>query len=420
LNSVSSVPTLSARSIATPRFIITAASIVLGLLLQSGTAWLLKANINAGFSDFRNFYTAGKIVNEGKSDRLYDASLQEQVQKTFVAPSLQHDFNYLPYIHPPFEAIAFGLFARMSYPTAFWAFWVCNLLLTCICLLVLHPHITHLHQAFGLVILAAALFKPLLTSEIQGQDSILMLLLVIGCYLALIRERPLIAGVFVGVACFKPQQALILLLLVMMVSAARVHTFTGFIGACASLVAASVVALGWKVTVGYPHAVKVFTALYDSGNYHPEEMPNVRGLTISMLQGHVSHQVLTAVMGFISAVVFGLTVWILSRRKHAAIQIRFSVLVMCVLLVAYYGYSHDFTPLLLPVLLIWDFLAREGMSSWTRKTVAAGLVVLVCGGFFSMLAPQLLGCVVLLVWALLWVEMYRSGSSPVSEIPAAS
>lgn len=393
---------------------------MLGVLLQFGAAWLLKENIKAGFSDFRNFYTAGKIVNEGKGDQLYDRSLQAQVQNTFVAPSLRGASHFLAFIHPPFEAIAYGLLARMPYVTAFWTLWACNLLLAYASLLILRAQIPFLHPLFGLVILAMALFMPLLTAEIQGQDSILTLLLVIACYLSLVRGRPLLAGFFLGMACFKPQQALLMLLLVMITTPGRWRTFAGFAASCSSLVAASALVVGWKATIGYPHAVKVFTSLYDEVNDHPNAMPNVRGLTLSLLQGRVSHQWIMIVIEAMSAIILILTVWILYSRRHTELQIRFSVLVSCVLLIGFYEYSHDFTPLLLPILLIWNFLAREGLRSWSRKVLAACLVVLVCGGLLSILLPQVLGCLVLLVWALLWRELYRVDREPIFGVASAT
>jgi hypothetical protein len=357
-------------------------------------------------------------VDEGKGDHLYDRSLQASVQKTFVAPSLQNDFNFLAYIHPPFEAMVYGLLALMPYPTAFWTFWVCNLLLAYASVLILRPQMPFLYEGFGLAFLAMALFKPLLTAEIQGQDSIVMLFLVIACYLGLVHDRPLLAGFSLGLACCKPQQALLLLLLVMITSTQRWRIFAGFMAACASLAAVSVLTVGWKATVGYPHAVKVFASLYDEVNDHPNTMPNVRGLTLSVLQGRVSHQSLMAIVEIVSAIALIVTVWILRSRRHAEIQIRFSVLVSCVLLIAFYGYSHDFTPLLLPVLLMWNFLAREGLNSFHRKLLAGCLAVLVCGGLLSILSSQVLGCMVLLFWALLWMELYRVGPVPSSEIRA--
>jgi hypothetical protein len=178
--------------------------------------------------------------------------------------------------------------------------------------------------------------------------------------------------------------------------------------------------VGWKATIGYPHAVKVFTSHYDEVNDHANAMPNVRGLTLSLLQGRVSHQWIMGVIEVMSAIILILTVWILYSRRHAEFQIRFSVLVSCVLLIGFYEYSHDFTTLLLPILLIWNFLAREGLRSWSRRVLAACLIVLVCGGLLSILPPQVLGCLVLLVWALLWMVLYRVGPDSISALAPAA
>ena len=419
MNSVSSVQEVASRSIALRRSIVAMVAILLGVLLQCGIAWELRANINAGYPDFRNFYTAGKIVAAGQGDLLYDRALQAKVQKTFVAPSIRGDFNFLPYIHPPFEAIAYGLLARMPYATAFWTLWVCNLLLAYACVLILRPQIPYLHEAFGLVLLGTSLFKPLMTAAIQGQDSILMLFLVIACYLGLVHRRPGLAGIALGFACFKPQQCLLFLLLVLVISERRWRVLAGFAGSAASLVVAAAVGVSWKATVGYPAAVRVFTSLYDEVKDGARSMPNVRGLTLSLLQGRVPHQTITAVIAVISTAILLATIWILYRSSHAELPLRFAALVTCVLVVSFYGYSHDFTPLLLPILLVWNFLAREGLGTPQRKLIGASLFVLICGGLASILLPQVLGCLCLLLLGLIGWELYQAPSQQMrSPVPA--
>jgi hypothetical protein len=408
----SSISISSPRSGAVRRVIITAIALLVGVLLQIGTAWMLKANIDAGFSDFRNFYTAGKIVDQGQGDRLYDRSLQAEVQRTFVAPSLRGDANFLPFIHPPFEVLVYAPLARLPYATAFWILWGCNLLFAYIAVFLIQPQIPILHESFGLVLLALALFKPLLTAEIQGQDSIWMFLLIVLCYLGLVHGRPLLSGFALGLACCKPQQGLLLLLLVLIITSKRWRFVAGSAAAFASLLLASLLAVGWKATIGYPHAVKVFTSLYDEINDHPDAMPNIRGLTLSLLQGRVSHQIITDVIAIISAIILILTIWMLWSRRHSELPIRFALLVTCVLLTGFYEYSHDFTLLLLPVLLIWNVLAREGLHSWDRKILAGSIGLLILGGVVSILLPLVLGCTVLLVWGVLWVQLYRIHLEP--------
>src|ERR1700690_1363330 len=88
-------------------------------------AWILwgeRDKIRQGYGDFAILYTAGKIVQRGQSARLYDWQLQWHIQQEF-APGVTIRQAPLLYTHPPFEALAFSLLARFSFPTAFllWA-----------------------------------------------------------------------------------------------------------------------------------------------------------------------------------------------------------------------------------------------------------------------------------------------------------
>ncbi len=82
------------------------------------------AAIAKGDPDFTVFYTAGKMLREGRSAELYDPRAQQAVQREFTNNS---DLRRgpLPYIHPPFEALVFLPLTFLPYG---WAFSLWNLL----------------------------------------------------------------------------------------------------------------------------------------------------------------------------------------------------------------------------------------------------------------------------------------------------
>src|SRR5258705_13235499 len=58
--------------------------------------------------DFVEFYTAGKILNEYRSYRLYDFHLQDDLTREFLPQGLT-----IPYVPPPYVAILFSPLARI-------------------------------------------------------------------------------------------------------------------------------------------------------------------------------------------------------------------------------------------------------------------------------------------------------------------
>jgi hypothetical protein len=267
----------SSKGQAIGRSILLGVAVVLSLYLQFGIAWQFHQKINGGAPDFRNLYTAGKIVASGHADQLYDRDLQENVQKSLFGAPTQDNFNFLPYIHPPFEAIGYALLALMPYSAAFWTLWVCNLLLAYASVSILYSQVSNLHKAFGLLILAMSIFKPLLTAEIQGQDSIFILLLFVVCFVSLTRKWHLLAGAAIGLSCCKPQQALLLLFILVITSRSRWRLLLAFSVTCLSMTVVSVATVGLKATLGFPLALRVFSALYDDTKDRANIMPNIRG-----------------------------------------------------------------------------------------------------------------------------------------------
>src|SRR4029079_16102116 len=82
----------------------------------------LRREIAAGYPDFTIFYTAGKVVNEGRGRQVYDLETQFALQRSF-APEVKHRENALPFNHPPFEALLFVPLAGLPYVAAYlvWA-----------------------------------------------------------------------------------------------------------------------------------------------------------------------------------------------------------------------------------------------------------------------------------------------------------
>ena len=407
MNSVVSIQIPSSRGQAIGRSILLGVAVLLSLYLQFGIAWQFRQNINEGSPDFRNLYTAGKIVDSGHADQLYDRALQERVQKSLFGASVQGDFNFLPYIHPPVEAIAHALLALLPYFAAFWTLWVCNVLVAYISVLILRSQVPNLHKAFGLLIIAMSMFKPLLTAEMQGQDSIVILLLFIACFVSLARERYLLAGVAIGLACCKPQQALLLLLLVLiLIPRSRWRLLLAFGFTCLSMIVVSAATVGVKATLGFPRAVRVFSALYDDTKDRARVMPNIRGLMLSLLDSRLSHHSIVLVIQIVSGAVLVSTIWALRRKTQSDIGLRFALAVTCVVLVAFYGYIHDFTPLVLPLILVRNFLTGVGIKTWNQRLLAASVLILLCGGVLSILLPQVLACITILFFVLLYRELY--------------
>src|SRR5205085_3332204 len=125
-------------------------------------------------ADFIAFYSAGGVVARGAGPQLYDLAAKSEVLRQFT--------------HPPFEAVLYAPFALFSYSTAFRLWTLLNLSSLGLIFFLLRPYGT----AFGLserLLLLCAVFYPVFSVIVQGQDSLLVLLAVILAFLSLKKKR---------------------------------------------------------------------------------------------------------------------------------------------------------------------------------------------------------------------------------------
>jgi hypothetical protein len=172
--------------------------------LNAGMIWRLRDSILEGYGDFASFYTAGQIVRSGQSARLYDPALQWKIQQQF-ASTVKIRLGPLPYIRPPFEALLFLPFAYLRYPVACLV-WMTLKLILLLTLPLLLPRTDTEDGAIptpAVIILASLAFFPVAFDLIQGQDSVLLLLILVLALRLLLRNADLACGTVLALGMFK-------------------------------------------------------------------------------------------------------------------------------------------------------------------------------------------------------------------------
>jgi hypothetical protein len=383
-------------------------------LSQFGVAWMLRNQIAIGLTDFSAFYTGAKIVASGNGSNLYDLAIQTRVEGAYTVRS--DSASFLPYNHAPFEAMFLAPLAVFPYSAACWIWWVCSLLLGYLVLFLLRPSLPRLNTWLALAILGMGFFQPLLTAECQGQDSVLSLLLFTVCFVNLVRGQAWIAGAALAFTTYKPQLALTMIAILAITSEKRWRILAGFIETCLGLAALSIAMLGWRACAAYPAFVGRFAADFDDIKSHTETMPNLRGLMYPFFGTHLSHPVFVLLVGGVSILFVLAAIWAL-WRKGGTVQethLQFALAVTVTEIVAYHGFLHDMTVLLLPLFLVWNSLAETGLHSWRRRALAAVVLLLFCHQFLPVSDLPFYACASIALFALLCLEV-RSGGEPAVE-----
>lgn len=325
----------------------------LAIILALFLVWTFKIGIPHGLigrTDFRSMYTAGTLERTHPT-QLYSLDAQQDVQTHRIS---QGEFT-LPFFHPGYEAFLFVPFSLLPYPAAYLGFVLCNLLFLALCVLaglrVFSVTIPFLQPRPGLIVF---FFLPLYLAILQGQDSILFLLLLVLVWNQIDDKKDLRAGLLLAAALFKFQIVLPLACLLAIRRGPRL--LKGFL-----LGAAGVVALSFAAS---PQSPASFVALLRrsalagsklhgagyQGYIFPLQMANLRGLFFALFGAHLSSRGILVLTLAVSAVVFLIVAACMRRIGDEFLA--FAAALLACMLTSYHLLPHDATPLLLPILAI--------------------------------------------------------------------
>lgn len=325
----------------------------LAIILTLFTVWTLKFGIPHGLigrTDFRSMYAAG-VLERTHPTQLYSLDAQQDIQSRLVS---QGEFT-LPFFHPGYEAFLFVPLSFLPYSAAYLVFVCVNILLIALCVLVgmrvFSVVIPFLQPRPGMIVF---FFLPLWLAILQGQDSILFLLLLLLTWNQIDDAHPFRAGLILAAALFKFQIALPLACLLALRQGSRF--VKGFL-----LGAAGVALLSFAAS---PQSPSQFVALVrhaalaggklGAGGYQgyifPGQMANFRGLFYALTRGHLPPHTLLLVTLAVSVLFLALTALRIRRINDELLA--FSAALLACLLTSYHLYPHDLSPLLLPILAI--------------------------------------------------------------------
>jgi hypothetical protein len=320
-----------------------------------------------GRMDFRHLYTAGYMVRSGHAHELYDSDAEFKFQNELAGPLTMT----LPFNHLAYEALFFLPLSFAGFRLAYLLFFGINLVLVAACCKMLQPYLTSLKTIWTWLPPAILFcFYPIAAALIQGQDSIIMLTLVVAAFVSHRKGNDFWAGILVGLTVFKFHFSIPFLVLFLAWKWWRAAL--GFLASSAGAIAVSVAITGFGGTAVYLRSLvsmslELKTAQQqDFYGIHPVGMPNLRGLIYALTSQHLGHlwmQILTVVL---SAVLL-----LVAARSRPS----FSLAVLVTVLVSYHALLHDISLLVLPIGLLGAASILEWLpySGWTAAL--AGLIL---------------------------------------------
>ncbi len=320
-------------------------------------------------TDFPDFYAAARMVREGYGHQLYDVRAQEKFQLRYAGRTGDY------YIHPPFETLLFLPISLWSLHTAYLLWCLLNAAVLAYTAIMFQRHVIK-RLEWRVLLPLFFLFPPVLLSFLQGQDSLLLLLIMTLAVVELKRDRNFTAGCLLGCGLIKFH--IILTFVVLVASLGRKGLLRGFALVCVTLLLISASISGWGFLTAYPRFLMTLSSL-PLGGIHPAAMANIRGfVSISgIAQDRAARLALT---WSVSILVF----WYAWRSFRSskwtladATSMAFGNFVLAAMLVSYHLSPPDLSIALLPIGLFSQYLAEHtGIPRWARLSLLSSQCVL--------------------------------------------
>lgn len=342
----------------------------------------------ANGTDFPEFYAAARMVSEGCGHQLYDFQAQDRFQIRYAGRTGTY------YNHPPFETLLYLPFSLWSLDTAYLLWCLFNAGVLAYTAILFQRHVCN-RLDWRVLLLLFLLFPPVLLNFLQGQDALLLLLIMTLAVVELKRNCNFTAGCLLGCGLFKFHVVLSFALLVASLGKKGFLRGLGLVFVILLVISAAI--SGWGFLAAYPRFLMKLSGLPLAG-IHPAEMANVRGLV--GVSGIVSAPTARLALTLAGSVVILWLAWRCYRGSQSkfggAADLAFADLacgnfVLAAILVSYHLSPHDLCIALLPVGLLSQYLATgAGIPRWAR------LVLISCQ--FVLFLPPL--HVILLAWHL--------------------
>ena len=370
-----------------------------------GQAWHL---VRKGYSDFTIYYGAATMVRKGLGHQLYDSAAQYKAQREF-APDVPIRQSALPFNHPPFEALLFVPFTYLSYVPAFVCWNLVNVVILAVIPFLVRRHVPELGECpWPLWMLTSLAFFPIFFVLLQGQDTILLLLLYVLAFVCLRRNREMLGGGVLALGLFKPHLILPFVFLWALRAGRKIVYGFAAMAAVLGLVSLGIVGIGGLVS--YPSYVLHLEKTMAGGAIKPSEMPNLRGMIHVMTSNHAYAGTVVTIL--LSCAILLIAAILCRHREPGAGEFywKFSLAMVTSVFLSYHSLGYDLSILLLPIAMIVAAVSGgDSLRRWPRALIFSGVAILFFSPLYLFLAgghPALMGWAVLLLLSGIAMQMW--------------
>lgn len=361
----------------------------------------------AGHVDFRHLYTAGYMVRTGHGSELYSYARNLEFQNQQVGPAQ----GTLTFNHLAYEALFFAPLSYLGYQRAYIVFFLVNLLVIAGAIRILWPYFSPLATIWRFLPAAiVACFLPVSIALAEGQDSLLLLALIVAAMTAVDQQKEVLGGVLLGLTLFKFQYALPIVLLFLVWRRWRFlagFAISGTLAVALSLALTGITAI--REYLPYLLSISAQSTQADAARHgiHPEGMANLRGLAASIAGTSGASLSSSPLPSLLLTLLLSIAVLVWAGLKRPSLPLGLLVAI----LVSYHHVISDASLLIVPLGLVLSGAAvRPRRLTFLAGATYLGIPVLLFTGLhFSLLAVLLLA--LLALWDGTYWSRYLDGKA---------
>jgi hypothetical protein len=377
---------------------------------------LLHSGLSLKQFDFLYYYSGSRMVLEGLGSHIYDLPIISRLEASLAFPLLVRDGG-LPYIYPPYLAVALAPVAALPYDIAYLAWLAVNSLLLALTMSTLERYALLTGRPALAVRLAAFASLPVLVALFHGQTSILLAALLTASFFAARAGREMLAGSALAFTMVKPQYTLPFVLLFLL--RRRWKALAAFALTALALFTLPMLFLGLSIDGAYLDTMRA-TAVSGAhiAGFDASSNRSFAGAMQLLLPAPAS------TLATLTLDLIALLVLARSALRSQDIDLPFGLALLVALLISPHTLVHDLTLLLLPVAVALRYrLAGPHYLPWLLGLIYLAILI---GFFISFVYPFQLSVPALLAlgfWLVLAAEReYGRGQSaiPLVSVPAHS
>lgn len=349
--------------------ILLALFLALGLgLLGAYALTLVSGTIPPQKTDFINYYSAGRLVAEGHGAQLYNFAAMSAIERHVITP-YRLTYGVLPYVYPPYFAVAVAPLSLLSLVPAYALWAALNAVWLCLALVTIQRRAGLRVQGTAALWLGAWTFIPTFIGLLHGQVSFLLLALLGAALLSLERRWDVLAGVLFAVGMLKPTY--VLPCLVVLLVRRRWPALLSFLGASAVLSLVPILFTSPTINTAYTETLRRAMGWTTQFGYGPDKTASLAGPLRDILPSEA------ALVALVTLTVAALVGTAMAARRSHEIGPPFGLALLVGLLISPHVLIHDLVLLLIPVGIALQI--RDTGPTWLPISVSTLYVLSILG-----------------------------------------